>query len=325
MDDASATPPPAGSELPAPRRNVGPRIAAAALAGLLIIGLAVVGVYTYQEYDRARDASGALSRASTTLESAEDDLLIVDNAVQTGIASVTATQALDASALAGDVRARAIEASDIIGEALADLSDEQRELAEALRESADARAEMMEIAPIILEADAAAATAMAAADQALAEIKAAEELSVQASAEFNKHTADAVRASDALTVQAEAKLNSAAALLAEATAAFPGADFAPFKQYIDAKLGLTALAKEIDALWLAGDIAGSNTKLAAYNQRDAEVVAMAQTLPASVRDPIANAYEAATAEALDAYFEARERARIAGERVSELRRGAAAR
>lgn len=323
MDDASATPSATDPAQAVPRRNVGPRVAGAVLIGLLVVGLAALAVYAYREYDRARDASTALSRASAVLEGAEDDLLVVDGAVQTGIGSVTTTASLDASALADDVRARAIEASDIVGEAMEDLPEEQRELAEALRESADARAEMMEIAPRILDADASAAKAMAAADQALAEIRAAEELSAQASAEFNKHTADAVRASDALTVQSEAKLNSAAALFAEATAAFPGADFAPFRQYIDAKLGLASLAKEIDALWLAGNVAGSNAKLATYNQRDAEIVAMAQALPASVRDPIANAYDAATAEALDEYFEARERARLAGERVSDLRRDAA--
>lgn len=323
MNDASVTPP--GDQGAAgPRRSNGPRIAVILLIALLVIGLAAVGVYAYRGYDKTRTASTALSRASAVLEGVEDDLIIVDNAVQQGITSVTATEALDASALADDVRTRAIEASDIIDEAMPDLPEEQRELAEALRESADARAEMMEIAPTILEADVAAAKAIVSADQALAEIKAAEELSTQASAEFNKHTADGVRASDALTVQAEAKLTAAATLFAEATAAFPGADFAPFTQYVEAKLGLAALAKEIDALWLAGDIAGSNTKLEAYNQRDTEIVAMAAALPASVRDPIANAYDATTEEPLAEYFEARERARLAGERVSELRRDAAA-
>lgn len=320
MDDAPVTP--AQDEPAPPARPGGRRAWLWVLVALLAIGLAVGGFFAYAAWDRTRDARTALARASALLEGAEVDLLTVDQAIQVQISSVTTTQAVEAAGLADDVHADAVEASEIITDALPNLPDDQLDLAEALRESADARAEMMEIAPAILEADAEAAEAIVYADQAVAEIKAAEELSAQAAAEFNKHTADAVRASDGLSVQAEAKLNSAASLLATATASFEGADFTPFKSYIDAKLGLIALAKEIDALWLAGDVAGSNTKLAAYNQRDAEIVAMAQALPASVRDPIANAYDARTAEALDEYFEARERARIAGERVSEIRQTA---
>lgn len=292
------------------------------LVAVLGVALAVGAFFAFTAWNRARSAEGQVGRASTLLEGAEADLLRVDEAVQLEIASVTATQAVEAAALAEGVYDDVSEASEIIAEALPELPEEQVELAEALKESADARAEMMELAPGILEADAKAAEAIIFADQAVAEIKAAEDLSAQAAAEFNKHTADGVRASDALSVQAEGKLNSAASLLATATASFPGADFTPFRSYIDAKLGLIALAKEIDALWLAGNVAGSNTKLAAYNQRDAEIAAIAQALPASVRDPIANAYEAETAATLEEYFEARERARIAGERVSTLRQTA---
>lgn len=289
------------------------------LVVLLVVALAAAGFFAFAEWSRTRDAEAALGRASTLLERAEVDLIRVDEAVQLEIASVTATQAIEAAELADAVHADVAEASEIIVEALPDLPEQRLDLALALRESADARAEMMELAPGILEADAMAAEAIVAADQAVAEIKAAEELSAQAAAEFNKHTAEGVRASDALSVQAEERLRAAASLLATATSSFPGADFAAFNGYIEAKLGLIALAKEIDALWLAGDVAGSNTKLAAYNQRDAEIVAMAQALPASVRDPIADAYEAQTAEAMEQYFAARERARVAGELVSKIR------
>jgi hypothetical protein len=41
-----------------------------------------------------------------------------------------------------------------------------------------------------------------------------------------------------------------------------------------------------------------------------------------VGDPIANAYNAETAEVSERYFRARERARSAGERVSALRKSA---
>lgn len=292
------------------------------LIALLALGAAIGAFFGFTAWNSTQNAQGRLGRASTLLEGAEADLIRVDEAVQLEIGSVTATQAVEAASLAEGVLDDVTEASELIEDALPDLPEENVPLAEALKESADARAEMMELAPGILETDAKAAEAILYADQAVAEIKAAEDLSAQAAAEFNKHTADGVRASDTLSVQAEGKLNSAASLLATATASFPGADFTPFRSYIDAKLGLIALAKEIDALWLAGNVAGSNTKLAAYNQRDAEIVAMAQALPASVRDPIANAYDAATAAPLEEYFAARERARIAGERVSTLRQTA---
>ncbi|MGB4440867.1 MAG: hypothetical protein WBJ62_01410 [Coriobacteriia bacterium] len=294
------------------------------VTAVAVAALTVAGVYGWRAISKVRTAEAEIARASTILENAEADLLVVDEAVQVEIAAAEPTRTAEAIALAGSVRESALEAARVVDDAIGSLPDEKVELAEAIKESAEARAEMMEIAPEILEADAKAATAIVHADQAVAEIKAAEDLSAQAVVEFNKHTAASVKASDDLSIQAEGKLQAAQSLLASATASFPEADFSAFTGYVDAKISLIALAKEIDALWIAGDIAGSNTKLEAYNARDAEIVAMAQALPASVRDPIANAYNAVTAEPSKRYFEARERARSAGDRVAELRETASA-
>jgi hypothetical protein len=294
------------------------------VTAVVVAALTVAGVYGWRAISKVRTAEAEIARASTILENAEADLLVVDEAVQVEIAAAEPTRTAEAIALAGSVRESALEAARVVDDAIGSLPDEKVELAEAIKESAKARAEMMEIAPEILEADAKAATAIVHADQAVAEIKAAEDLSAQAVVEFNKHTAASVKASDDLSIQAEGKLQAAQSLLASATASFPEADFSAFTGYVDAKISLIALAKEIDALWIAGDIAGSNTKLEAYNARDAEIVAMAQALPASVRDPIANAYNAVTAEPSKRYFEARERARSAGDRVAELRETASA-
>ncbi len=294
------------------------------VTAVVVAALTVAGVYGWRAISKVRTAEAEIARASTILENAEADLLVVDEAVQVEIAAAEPTRTAEAIALAGSVRESALEAARVVDDAIGSLPDEKVELAEAIKESAKARAEMMEIAPEILEADAKAATAIVHADQAVAEIKAAEDLSAQAVVEFNKHTAASVKASDDLSIQAEGKLQAAQSLLASATASFPEADFSAFTGYVDAKISLIALAKEIDALWIAGDIAGSNTKLEAYNARDAEIVAMAQALPASVRDPIANAYNAVTAEPSKRYFEARERARSAGDRVADLRETAAA-
>lgn len=315
--DVSEEPPSAGG----PKRGIGKplRILGWLLAFGALAALVAWGVYTLRGLNVTRTAEAAIAEASGILDEAEDELLVVDEAVQVEISAEVASQTAEAAVLAEDVRARTLEASGIIADARADLPEEMLPLADALKESADARAEMMQVAPVILKASQQAAVAIGSADAAVAEIKAAEDLSGQAVAEFNKHTSAGVKASDDLSVQAEGRLKTAQSLLATATASFPGADFSAFGAYVDAKIGLIGMAKEIDALWLSGNVSGSNSKLTAYNQRDAEVVAMAQALPASIRDPIADAYNAATADASTRYFEARERARTAGEKAAELR------
>lgn len=287
------------------------------LVAIVVVALvATAGVIGWREYQRVVEARALVSQATALLQSAEDNLVIVDEAVRTEVSSEIATSSLEASALVGSVRTDALAAASLIASALADLPEDEVARAQALKEGAEARAEMMLQAPTILDADYKAARSIGLADDAVAEITAGEDLIAKAAAEFNRHTAAGVKQSDAYTVQAETKLKAAESLLASATAAFPEADFSAFTAYVQAKLQLCTMAKEIDTLWLSGKIAESNAKLAAYNKRDAEVVAMAKALPSSVRDPIANAYEAATAEARAAYFAARELAREADARAN---------
>jgi len=287
------------------------------LVAIVVVALvATAGVIGWREYKRVVEARALLSQATALLQSAEDNLVIVDAAVRADVSSEIATSSLEASALVGSVRMDALAAASLIASALPDLPEDEVARAQALKEGAEARAEMMLQAPAILDADYKAARSIGLADDAVAEITAAEDLIAQAAAEFNKHTAAGVKQSNAYTVQAETKLKAAESLLTSATAAFPEADFAAFSAYVQAKLQLCTLAKEIDTLWLSGKIAESNAKLTAYNKRDAEVVAMAKALPSSVRDPIADAYEAATAEARAAYFAARDLAREADARAN---------
>lgn len=308
-----------GAVAPEPSRPLVVRIMLIIAALVIFAGVTVAITFGLQALNRARNAEAHLSAALRLLDSAEDGLTTVDEAVRAEITSEIATQSTEAIPLAEKARADALAASALVEEAMPDLKEDRRPLAEAVKESADARAEMMAEAPTVLQADIKAATAMVPADQSVVEIKAAEDLVAKAVVAFNKHTKAGVRQSTVLSTEAEGHLNTAKSLLATATASFPEADFSAFTAYIDAKLGLIALSKEIDSLWLAGKIDASNKKLDAYNKRDAEVLAMAKALPASVRDPIANAYDALTAEASDRYFEARERARAAGERVSDLK------
>lgn len=289
---------------------------------LVVIGTLAIGAATFFGLDaaaRSRAAQADFDAAVKLMEDAEADLGRVDEAVRAEITSDLATRVAEVAPLAAKVKAGADAAIGLIDGAYAELPPGARQLADALKESAKARSAMMAEAPAILEADAKAARALAPADAAVEEIKAAEELSAKAVAEFNKHTKAGVQASTRYSNEAEAHLKSAQAHLASATTEFAEADLSAFIRYVDAKLELAADSRVIDSLWLAGKIEESNAKLDAYNKKDTQVVAMAEALPDSIRDPIADAYDALTIDATDRYFAARERARTADERLEKLR------
>ncbi|MDY0340210.1 MAG: hypothetical protein RBS17_03245 [Coriobacteriia bacterium] len=295
-------------------------------AAAVIVAFAAVAAYGFRwvsANERVQDARGEVKSAARLLDVAEENLLVVDEAVQADVSSEIATQSADALVLASSVATELANVTVMIEEAMPDLADADLPLARALLESAQARKIMMEEAPSILEADIKVAQAIVLSDRALEELKSAELLSAAAATEFNKHTDAGVRASSEASVKVEARLSAARSLLASATAELPEADYSAFTAYIDAKIGLVGISKEIDQLWLTGKIEESNARLVTYNKRDAEVSAMAKALPESVRDPIADAYEAVTDEAVSRYFAAREKARVAGERVGELRDTAA--
>jgi hypothetical protein len=287
-------------------------VATAAIAAATFFGLSALG--------RARAAQADFDAAIKLMEEAEADLDRVDEAVRAEITSELATRAAEVVPVAAQVKADADAAIALIDGALIELSPGAVPLAEAVKESAQARSAMMADAPAILEADAKAARALVPADAAVEEIKRAEEASAKAVIEFNKHTKAGVQQSTAYSNQAETHLKAAQSLIASATAEFPEADFSAFTRYIDAKLGLVADSRAIDSLWIANKIEESNAKLTAYNKKDAQIVAMAEALPDSVRDPIADAYDLLTAEVTDRYFAARERARSADKRLEELRK-----
>lgn len=298
--------------------------------GLLVVGViaAFVAIIFFgfrwvEANERIRTARDGVESAGRLLDVVEEDVLVVDAAVQADITSEIATQSAEAIELTGSVTERLGEAREMIEDSLPDLPEEDAPMAEALLASVDAREEMMGEAPVILEANVKAARAIPFADRALEEMKAAEELVAEAAAEFNKHTEAGVRASSAASAKAEERLTDARSLLTSATVEFPEADYSAFIGYVNAKLELVSLSKKIDQLWLDEKIEESNKQLDAYNKRDTEVVAMAKALPGSVRDPIADAYDTITSAVVDRYFEARSRARSAGDRVEELRDAAA--
>lgn len=332
MDGDHGTPP--GEALPGRRANrhsepqrgrTAVRVLVATGVLLAFAALIAYGFRWVSANERVRSARESVDSAARLMDVAEENLIVVDEAVQTDISVDVATQTADAAELAGPVGEQLADAIDMIEGALPDLPADDLPLAQALLESAQARADMMTEAPTILDANRKAAAAAVFADAALEALKAAEGHSARATVEFNKHTKEGVRASGEASVKAEQQLAVARSQLTSATAVFPDVDYGAFTEYIDAKVALIGVSKEIDQLWLADKIEESNKRLEAYNKRDAEVVAMAKALPASVRDPIADAYAAATKEAVERYFTARERARAAGEAVEELREAAVSR
>lgn len=292
----------------AERSEQGSRPIVILIVVVVVMLVAAVGIVSWQKYQRIVEARDCVAQAVELLQSAEDDIVIVDEAVRADVSSEIATSSLEASALVEEARADALAAASLIASALPELPEDEIAHARALKASAEARAEMMLYAPPILEANVKAARAIPPADDAISAITSAEDLIAKAATEFNKHTATGVKQSSTYLGQAETNLRAAESLLASAAAAFPEADFSAFVEYVKAKQELVASAQEIDALWLAGKITESNAKLAAYNKRDTEIAEMAKKLPESVRDPIADAYEALTQQAREAYFSARERA-----------------
>jgi hypothetical protein len=284
---------------------------------VIVVALAGLGYLGYQ-FERGRRAEAKLDTAADLLASVEDDVLAIDAVAQAEITSELATAAADAIGLVEATKATIAEAAAVVEEARPDLPDDALGLADALEQAASSRVEMLIVVPQVLEADLGVASALGPADEAWALVAEAEAFAQRASAEFNRHTAAGVKASTENSTKAQDKLTAAASALATATASFPPADLTPFTEYVAAKAALLKSSKEIDALWLAGKIENANAKLDAYNKQDQAVVALAKKLPTSPRTVIADAYDAATASALERYFAARDSARAADGVIRQL-------
>lgn len=302
---------PAGEPPPTPSRGWTrrrTRMAVAAAIVLAFIALGAGGVAAYDSYARREAARDRLQEGIRTLEAADAIVVEVDLVVQ---AEVTSTLEASANAALGklpEARSGLQRANALLVEAGKDLEGSESQLASALADAASARADMMVSAEKVLEANAAAASALGSTEGAWKRMLDAERLADQAVTRFNKHTKAGVTESTKLTGEAEAKVREAKGLFSAAATAMPEAGFDRYAAYADAKLKLLALSKQIDALWLKGKVEDSNKRIGPYNDEEKKVVALAKALPPSPARLVADAYAVRTRDPVAEYLEARERA-----------------
>lgn len=282
---------------------------------LALIAFVAVGAIAARELSKTSNARGKLNSAIEKLSAAEPAVLQVDNAVRSEVTSEVVPAAQEAMTAADEATAELEEALELLADADAGLSDADVALASAVRDATEARLAMMAEAKTVLEADTRAGSVVDAAHQAWDLAAEAATLTINAAAEYNKHTKAGVQASTKLSNDATAKLTSARSLLETVTAGFAEADMAPFISYIDARMKLLDSSRKIDSTWLADKIEDANKLLDAYNAEEKKVVAQAQALKTTPAGAIADAYEALTKDSIERYFTARDEARAADEAV----------
>ncbi len=301
-DDVAAT----GTE-PRPATRPWRRIGIA----VLIIAVVAGGIFGYRALDRTRVARRHVSEAARLLSEAEPSVIAVDAAVRSEITTAligTARDALDSADTGMKLLTRA---EDELKLASGTLPEEDLPLAAALAESIESRRTMMREAGEILKADERAANVIEPARSAWTLAAEAETITVDAVAQYNKHTKAGVEKSTSLSKQAATKLSSARSLLETVSAGFPEADMAPFISYIHTRLKLITRSQKIDSTWLAGKVADANKLLDAYNAEEAKVVKQAGALPGTPVSVLAEAYDALTKDGITRYFKARDAARQA--------------
>lgn len=300
------------SEVPSrtPRKALRTVLVVVALVVVALAGELVAG-----QLSRSSGARDKLDRAIEKLSAAEPIVLQVDAAVRSEIASSVVPAATDALTAADGAKSDLDAALVLLDEALPELSNGDAVLASAVRQAIVARRQMLAEAKTVLAADARAGAVLDASHEAWALAAEAGTLTVNAAAEYNKHTKAGVQASTKLSNDATAKLKTARSLLETVTAGFSEADMSPYRAYIDARLRLLYSSRKIDSTWLAGKIEDANRLLDAYNAEEKKVVAQAKALTTTPAGELANAYEALTKDAIARYFDARDAARAADEQV----------
>lgn len=285
---------------------------------LVLLAMAILvaaGVFGALELSHMNSARGSLDLAIEKLSAAEPVVLQIDNAVRSEVTSAVVPAAIDGLAAAEKTIGDLDDALAQLDEAQPGLSDADETVAAAVRDAVIARKAMLAEAQVVLAADSRAGTVVDPAHQAWTLAGEAATLTVNAAAEYNKHTKAGVEGSTKLSNEATAKLKSARSLLETVTAGFPEAEMAPYVSYIDARLKLLDSSRKIDATWLANKIVDANKLLDAYNAEEQKVVNQAKALTTTPAGAIADAYELLTKDAITRYFKARDEARVADEAV----------
>lgn len=287
----------------------------AAIIIAVIAGLAVAGFFGYQALAGKRLASRRFGQAVTAIERADKLVAQVDATVAARVEAGIEPQATKAISQADDATAQLNDALDLLNEAAPDLTGEQKQRAAALVDAVRARIDMMSYAPKILEVAVKASIALPKAESAWKRAVDADGVSDQAVIDYNKLTTEGVQASSKLNKRAGDELAASRKEFLEAEAALPESELEVYIAYVDARIALNELSQRSDVAWLAGDITKANQLIALYNTEDKKVVAQGKELPSAPAVAVAKAYDAATSEAFDKYYAAREKATQADKRA----------
>lgn len=296
------------------KRNRGRKIAAVIITIVVILAVAAGGVYYYLQ--RGEDeADESLAAALELVAQSDPAVVALDDAVNR---EVNAENVVEID----DVIADAEAASATLDEALtyAQAAAEGRwmegsdgkEVAERTVAGIQARQEMIENGIVILNADKSAFNAASELQQAWLEIVDADAYSRAAAEVISQITLnnyDSVvdsaveQASNGLTDLSEARAH-----LERAKEHMPEADFSTLTAFIDAKEAALNAAVEADRAMLSDNETRRNEAIETYNNADAAAVEAASAIPEDISSIITAAYTQLTAEAADAYADARVRA-----------------
>ncbi|MHB9004359.1 MAG: hypothetical protein ACYC6C_09910 [Coriobacteriia bacterium] len=302
-------------EMPPVRRATWPLVIALVVAFAVLAG---IGFLVYRETTAKNEAMRQLAEATDRLEAADEIVIEVDEVVRARVEPSLGERAADAKDKLGEALGDLSSARSIIAAARNELPEEEVERADALDKSAEARQEMLEHAEGILDANIKAAAALGDANAGWDLVLEGEKIADAAVVEYNKLTKAAAIKSQDLSVQAERKLTDGRVKLESAEKAFPEAAIETFVDYVNQKLALIAISKQADAALIAGKNAQANQYSNQYNAKDKEVIALAKKLPDTPSAAIATAFENVAGKANQAYFQAREEATQADERLRDI-------
>lgn len=263
-------------------------------------------------------AARQLDRAASLLKGTDEFIIAADEVIRADVSPETATKAVKIAPLVERTRSQLAEANALAGAGFDRLTDDEQRQARLIQGAAKARFEMLDAAAATLSAAERAATVEEIASEAWAKTLAADELALRAVADYNAATSAGVK--KALVANREARVGFAKArlLYRQADLVFPEAKLGAFVTYIDARLALVALSKQVDDAWLAGRIAQANRLMASSAKMNGVAAEAARQLPGSPATAVTDAYRTLADTPSGAYYKARQKAVEAGEALKSL-------
>jgi hypothetical protein len=284
------------------------RTALVVVLALGAVALIAFAIMSYQGFTQRLEAARRLDRATALVEESDAIVVEIDGVVRAKVTPDLATKARAAGKRSDEADRMLAEAIALIDAAAPDLTTDEQERAQLLRTSASTRQAMLDSAPEILDANAQAAAALPQATRGWKDVLEADRLSDKAVASYNKLTKKGVTASKEYNLDAAKVLASAKERFDSAEKSFSAAPFESYLDYVTLRIALNKLSQRSDKAWLADDITKANKLIAEYNREDRRSAKLAEALPATPEEAVADAYDKVTKATTDAYYRARETA-----------------